>query len=294
MSIAQLTGVVLKNYNKFYYVQDSSLNIYECKPRGKLKDFILSGDRVMFTPLEDGRGLLESILPRVNQLYRPKVANVDTVLIVMAHTKPAPDLMLLDRLLFLVAYSRMEAYIVLNKCDLPLDETVRKIQNYYGRHGFTLFNTSVTNRTGIEQLLQAIAGKVAVFAGPSGVGKSSLLNAMLDSALVKTGDLSEKVGRGKHTTRHVELFPLTNGAVMVDTPGFSSLDLPRLRREELGDYYPDFQDYSTECRFGNCLHHREIECGVKQAVRDREIADFRYNNYIHILEEVIANERCYR
>jgi ribosome biogenesis GTPase len=117
---------------------------------------------------------------------------------------------------------------------------------------------------------------------------------MLDSALVKTGDLSEKVGRGKHTTRHVELFPLTNGAVMVDTPGFSSLDLPRLRREELGDYYPDFQDYSTECRFGNCLHHREIECGVKQAVRDREIADFRYNNYIHILEEVIANERCYR
>jgi ribosome biogenesis GTPase len=294
MSLAQIAGLVLKNYNKFYYVQDSNLNIYECKPRGKLKDFILSGDRVLFTPLEDGKGLLESIIPRVNQLYRPKVANVDAVLIVMAHNKPSPDMMLLDRLLFLVAYSHMEAYIILNKCDLPKDEPVRQIENYNTRHGFTVIQTSVKNRTGIDTLLQAIANKVAVFAGPSGVGKSSLLNSMLDSAMMKTGELSEKAGRGKHTTRHVELFSLTNGAVIVDTPGFSSLDLPHLRREELDDYYPDFQEFGTECRFGDCLHYRETDCGVKRAVLTKEIADFRYDNYVHILEEVMANERCYR
>lgn len=294
MSAAQLAGLVLKNYNKFYYVQDSNLNIYECKPRGRLKDFVLSGDRVLFTPLENGKGLLESILPRVNQLYRPKVANVDTVLIVMAHNKPAPDPMLLDRLLFLVAYSGMEAYIVLNKCDLPVDEPVRQIEYYYTGHGFTLFKTSVTNRTGIDKLLRAIANKTAVFAGPSGVGKSSLLNAMLDSALVKTGALSEKIGRGKHTTRHVELFPLNNGAVIVDTPGFSSLDLPRLRREQVADFYPDFQDFKSACRFADCLHYKENDCGVKDAVNNNEIALFRYDNYVHILEEVMQNERCYR
>lgn len=294
MSVAQLAGLVLKNYNKFYYVQDSNLNIYECKPRGKLKEFILSGDRVLFTPLENGKGSLEGILPRVNQLYRPKVANVDAVIIVMAHNKPAPDIMLLDRLLFLVAYSRMDACIVLNKCDLPADEPITQIENYYAGCGFALFKTSVANRTGIDKLLHAIAHKTAVFAGPSGVGKSSLLNAMLDSGMVQTGELSEKIGRGKHTTRHVELFPLTNGAVIVDTPGFSSLDLPRMRREEVADYYPDFLAFESECRFANCLHYKENDCGVKNAVNKNEIALFRYDNYVHILEEVMQNERCYR
>jgi ribosome biogenesis GTPase len=293
MSAAQIAGLVLKNYNKFYYVQDANLDIYECKPRGKLKEFIISGDRVVFTPLPDYKGVLEKRLPRTNELYRPKIANVDTVLIVMAYDRPAPDLMLLDRLLFLVNYNHMEAVIVLNKCDLPADERINQIKSYYNRHGFLLFDTSVHTQTGIDDLVNVLEGKVGVFAGPSGVGKSSLLNGMLVTAQVKTGDVSEKIGRGKHTTRHVEMFPLANGAVIVDTPGFSSLDLPRLRREELDDYYPDFQEYQDGCRFSNCLHYRENDCRIKRAVSDGEIAEFRYNNYVHILEEVMANERCY-
>jgi ribosome biogenesis GTPase len=294
MSLAQRTGLVLKNYNKFYYVQDVNLQVYECKPRGKLKDFILSGDRVLFSVTEDGKGILESILPRTNQLTRPKVANVDIVLIVMAHQKPVPDMMLLDRLLFLAAYNGTEPYIVLNKCDLPEDAPIKQIQDYYANHGFKVFRTSVKNKTGIDLLLQSIQNKVAVFAGPSGVGKSSLLNSILDSAMVATGELSEKAGRGKHTTRHVEMFPLTNGAVIVDTPGFSSLDLPRIRREELVNYYPDFTEFALQCRFGNCLHYKEVDCGVKNAVVNKEIIEVRYENYVYMLEEVIANERCYR
>lgn len=293
MSTAQMRGLVLKNYNSFYYVQNSEREIYECKTRGKLKEKIYTGDYVMFSPLEHQKGVVEKRLPRRNELYRPRIANVDAVLIVMAHDKPAPNLMLLDRLLFLVAYNNMKPYIVLNKSDLTRDERADCINSYYAHHGFAFFSTSVRDKTGIKDLLQALAGKVAVFAGPSGVGKSSLLNAMLDEAVVKTGELSDKIGRGKHTTRHVELFPLANGALMADTPGFSVLDLPRIKREELTNYYPDFKDPSQECKFSNCLHYRENDCGVKNALKNQEISTFRYNNYVHILEEVIENERCY-
>ncbi|WP_054694638.1 ribosome small subunit-dependent GTPase A [Syntrophomonas palmitatica] len=286
-------GLVLKLYGGFYYVKDQPGVLYECKLRGKIKDQILVGDRVLFTATEEGQGVIESIQPRLNQLYRPKIANVDMVFIVMAHDRPAPSLALLDRLLFLVLYHNIVPCIVLNKCDLKEDRNTVRLREYYPSAGFDLISTSVTQDIGIEKILDLAAGRTAVLAGPSGSGKSSLINRLL-GVKTRTGEISEKIGRGKHTTRHVELFALPCGGLIADSPGFTILDLPGVESRELSDYYPDFQDHRTGCRFMDCLHHRENDCGVKRAVEAGQIADFRYQNYLVLLEEVMKNERCYR
>jgi len=286
-------GLVIKLYGGFYYVQNSRGLVYECRLRGKLREPVLGGDRVTITVLEEGRGILESILPRRNQLYRPRIANVDLALIVMANDRPAPSVALLDRLLFLSFYHKISPVIVLNKCDLPEDSRAANLRSYYPAAGFQFLATSVETGEGIERLSEIIDNQVAVLAGPSGRGKSSLLN-LLVAAHTKTGQVSEKIGRGRHTTRHVELFPLTGGGLLADSPGFSVLDLPQMDSRDLADYYPDFIEYTADCRFDDCLHYRENECGVKKAYAEGKIADFRYQNYVVMLEEVMKNERCYR
>ncbi|MEA4924369.1 MAG: ribosome small subunit-dependent GTPase A [Syntrophomonadaceae bacterium] len=292
MTLMQAEGMVIKNYSGFYYVQDKQDDIYECKVRGKLKEKLLSGDRVVFTPLENQKGILEKVLKRDNQLYRPRVANVTRVLIVMAYDQPQPDLMLLDRLLFLALYNRITPCIVLNKCDLAADESANRILSYYPAY-FEVFQTSARQNLGLENLSSAITGEVAVLAGPSGTGKSSLLKLLTGRTEVRTGEVSAKIGRGRHTTRHVELFSLPQGGWVVDTPGFSVLDLPEIRREETVQYFPDFSGYADACKFGDCLHYRETECGVKTAVEEKKLLDSRYQNYLNMLEEIIAKERCY-
>lgn len=294
MGEERVEGLVLKKYSGFYYVQDDEQNIFECKLRGKLKTPVLSGDRALIMPLGDGKGILEEVLPRANELYRPRIANVDTVLIVMASGRPAPSLTLLDRLLFLTLYNKLTPNIVLNKCDLEADPKARMIQDYYPQAGINLINTSAITGTGIEQMKLAIKGKIAVLAGPSGVGKSSLLNALLAGSQVKTQEVSQKIGRGKHTTRHVELYSLYSGGWVADTPGFSILDMPELKSPELGKYFPDFAQYLDDCRFRNCLHFKEKDCEVKRMVEQGVIADFRYQNYLGMLEELMVNERCYK
>ncbi|MDD3267706.1 MAG: ribosome small subunit-dependent GTPase A [Syntrophomonadaceae bacterium] len=294
MSEKRVEGLILKKYSGFYYVQDDQQNIFECKLRGKLKSLVLSGDRAIILPLEDGKGILEEVLPRENELYRPRIANVNTVLIVMASGRPSPSMVLLDRLLFLSFYNNLVPYIILNKCDLEADPKARLIQDYYPRAGINLINTSVIMGTGIEALKKAIKGKIAVLAGPSGVGKSSLLNTLLAGSQVKTQEVSQKIGRGKHTTRHVELFPLDSGGWVADTPGFSVLDMPELKSPELGKYFPDFAPYFSDCRFRNCLHFKENDCEVKRMVEQGAIAQFRYQNYLSMLEELMENERCYK
>lgn len=293
MTVNQVEGLILKKYSGFYYVQDEQKNIYECKLRGKIKGQVLSGDKVELTRLGNNKGILEKVLPRKNELYRPRVANVNVVLIVMANDKPAPSLVLLDRLLFLAEYNNLEPFIILNKCDLPESEKALLL-NYYSKAGFNVTRTSVKKPAGIDELKDITAGKITVFAGPSGVGKSSLLNALLNEVNVKTQEVSKKIGRGKHTTRHVELYPLESGGWIADTPGFSILDMPNLDSHELAGYFPDFSDFTGECRFYNCLHYKEKECGVKKAVEQGIIAEFRYQNYVTMLEEVMKNERCYR
>ncbi|PKM77741.1 MAG: ribosome small subunit-dependent GTPase A [Firmicutes bacterium HGW-Firmicutes-15] len=292
MTVTQEQGLVLKNYGGFYYVQDHKSNIYECKLRGKVKQKILSGDRVMFTPLEIGQGILEKVLPRDNELNRPWVANVTLVLIVMACDKPKPDLVLLDRLLFLAEFNRITPYIILNKCDLAPDEQTSMILNYYPA-SFKVIQTSAKQNIGMETLSDNVAGEIAVFAGPSGTGKSSMLKYLTGEVNVRTQEVSSKIGRGKHTTRHSELYPLPRGGWIVDTPGFSVMDMPVLRREELRNYFPDFDAFSHICKFDNCLHYRENECGIKTAVEEQKILLSRYHNYIAMLEETMEKERSY-
>lgn len=292
MSAVQVEGLILKNYAGFYYVQDQVLNVHECKVRGKLKEKILSGDRVLFTKLEDGKGIIENVLPRENQLYRPKVANVSLVLIVMAYDRPKPSLSLLDRLLVLAEFSRLMPCIVLNKCDLQPTREVDDILDYYPQAGFTVIPISARKQIGTEQLRERVKGEIAVLAGPSGSGKSTILNT-LTSRDMPTQEVSQKIGRGRHTTRHVELYPMEIGAWLVDTPGFSILDLPRMRREELTRHFPDFTAYTDNCRFADCLHLKETECGVKEAVQAKKILASRYENYLTMLEEVMESERCY-
>lgn len=294
MTNGGVEGLVLKNYGGFYYVQDAKLDIYECQLRGKIKQAVLTGDKVIFTPLEQGRGILETVQPRRNELIRPRIANVDLLLIVMANNKPAPSLSLLDSLLVNASYNGLIPYIILNKIDLPEDENAAIISRYYPKKGFNLIRSSVRNNIGIDSIKEAINNRIAVLAGPSGTGKSSLLNLLVEGASIRTQDVSEKIGRGRHTTRHVELYPLSSGGWIADTPGFSVLNPPDMESRQLAWHFPDFQEFSSACRFGDCLHYREKDCAVKQAVGDNVIAEFRYRNYVALLEELIKNERCYR
>lgn len=294
MTNGGVEGLVLKNYGGFYYVQDSFGDIYECKLRGKIKQAVLTGDKVLFTPLEQGQGILETVQPRRNELQRPRIANVDLLLIVMAHTQPAPSLVLLDRLLVNASCKELTPYIILNKMDLPEDENASIITAYYPIKGFNLIKGSVRNNIGIDSIKEVIANRIAVLAGPSGSGKSSLLNLLVEGAGIKTQDVSKKIGRGRHTTRHVELYPLSSGGWIADTPGFSVLDPPDMESHELAFHFPEFYDFSIECRFGDCLHYGEKDCAVKEAVKENIIAEFRYRNYLTLLEELIKNERCYR
>ncbi len=292
MPLEPTVGLVIKNYSGFYYVQDLEGTIHTCKVRGKVKEKLLSGDRVLFTPLEFGQGILEKVMPRKNELYRPRVANISRVLVVMASDQPKPDLTLLDRLLFLAEYNHIQPSIVINKCDLDRHENTVQILAYYPRI-YQVFETSARYDIGIKNLTEAITGEIAVLAGPSGVGKSRLLQKLTGQSTIRTGSISTKIGRGKHTTRHVELFQLPLGGWIVDTPGFSVLDMPSMRREDLSAYFPDFADYSLECRFSNCIHYHEKDCRVKSAVEENQILKSRYRNYVSMLEEIMEKERIY-
>ncbi|MEQ8173635.1 MAG: ribosome small subunit-dependent GTPase A [Syntrophomonadaceae bacterium] len=294
MPQARVEGLVLKKYSGFYYVQDQDKNLYQCRLRGKIKDLVTTGDRVMISPLESGSGILETVLPRSSELYRPRIANVTLVLIVLACNQPAPSTVLLDRLLVLTMHKGLRPCLVLNKSDLEPDNNAQLITDHYPRAGFTVIKTSALDCTGVDFLKEQIQDEIAVFAGPSGTGKSSLLNQLVGGGYAATGELSDKIGRGKHTTRHVELFPLPSGGWLADTPGFSMLDLPDISSRELGKLYPDFEELSRDCRFSNCLHARETDCAVREAVATGQIPDFRYNNYLNLLAEVMEKERCYK
>lgn len=294
MPQARVEGLVFKKYSGFYYVQDQDKNMYQCRLRGKIKDLVTTGDRVMVSPLDSGSGILEEVLPRHSELYRPRIANVTMVLIVLACNQPAPSTVLLDRLLVLSIHQGLKPCLVLNKSDLKPDGSALLIDEYYPKAGFTVIKTSALDCTGVDLLKALIKDEIAVFAGPSGAGKSSLLNQMVGMGFAATGELSGKIGQGKHTTRHVELYPLPDGGWLADTPGFSMLDLPAVNSRELGDLYPDFEDLSRYCRFSDCLHAREANCAVREAVNAGQIPDFRYNNYLNLLAEVIDKERCYK
>lgn len=286
-----MKGKIIKGIAGFYYVHDGRSKIYECKAKGVFRNRNIKplvGDDVEFMVLDEkeGTGNIDAILPRKNKLIRPAVSNVDQAVVVFAVTEPLPNLNLLDRFLVMMERQEIPVIICFNKIDLSGGKEIEELRAIYGPAGYTLHFISTYEAAGLEKLHELIAGKTTVLAGPSGVGKSSITNFLQPEARMETGVVSEKIKRGKHTTRHSELFFVENGTYMMDTPGFSSMYIEDLEPNELKDYFPEFSEYEEECRFLGCIHVGEKVCGVKTAVADGKISRSRYDNYLLLYQEL--------
>jgi ribosome biogenesis GTPase len=253
---------------------------------------VLPGDRVIFNILDDKQAVIEKIIPRKNEFIRPSVVNVDQLLIVAAVKKPNPDFFLIDKLTLLAKNNKLKPVIIFNKIDF-----VNNLPDYieeYKKIGFEIICTSVKENIGINNLKSKLESKLSVLAGVSGVGKSSLLNTISKNICLKTGEISQKLKRGKHTTKHVELIVLDNGGLVADTPGFSKIDIPNnIKKEDLSLFFPEISSLRNYCKFSSCLHNKEPQCAVKEAVENKTIPEWRYRNYLRLLEEIIKKERSY-
>ena len=280
-------GTIIKALSGFYYVHCAG-QIYTCRARGKFRHGKLSplvGDRVRFTELEQQTGALDEVLPRVNQFVRPAVANVDQLVIIVSQAIPVTDPFLIDRIITVAASRGCDCVVCINKCDL---DTGKELFDTYQAAGYPTVRVSAETGEGIDQLRRLITGKVSAFTGNSGVGKSSILNALSPSFALDTGEVSEKLGRGRHTTRHVELFALDACTLIADTPGFSSFDADGsdlCSKEELADFFPEFSRHTDACRFPDCAHLKGKGCGVLEAVARGEIAPSRHTSYVRLYEQ---------
>lgn len=296
-----MTGKIIKAIAGFYYVHTEEGRLYACRARGLFrKDGIkpLVGDNVRIEVLaetaEGGEGSVVEILPRRNLLLRPAVANVDQALVVFAVREPDPNLNLLDRFLISMERQQIPAIICFNKADLDRDGLLAHDEEVYRKAGYEVISCCTFSPDVMAQINRLLAGRTTVLAGPSGVGKSSLTNLIHGEQRMEVGALSEKIKRGKQTTRHTELFSLEpSGTYLLDTPGFTSLTLPGLSAEAVKAYFPEFDKAAGNCRFSGCVHVREPErcCGVKQAVAAGRIFRERYENYLQIYEEQKELER---
>lgn len=289
------SGRIIKGIGGFYYV-DVKGEIFECRARGlfrKKKITPVVGDNVQIEILDyDNKlGVLEVINERYNELIRPSVSNIDQAIVVFAVTQPDPHLSLLDRFLVLAESQKLKIIICLNKVDLLNREKYDQLVEIYCSAGYKVILTSCKEDLGISDLRDELKGNVSVFAGPSGVGKSTLLNTIQPGLALQTGEISMKISRGKHTTRHAELISVGENSWVVDTPGFSSLNMDFMSEEELADHFPEFVSCADDCRFNSCRHINEPDCSVKDAVSKGEISQNRYNSYIQFIDEIRKNRR---
>ncbi|MGG3800187.1 ribosome small subunit-dependent GTPase A [Metabacillus fastidiosus] len=286
-------GKIVKALSGFYYVkEDENGRFVQCRGRGvfrKNKITPLVGDEVVFQAENDTEGYILEVLERKNELVRPPISNVDQAILVFSAVEPDFSTTLLDRFLVLIEANDIEPMIVISKIDLISSEEVRQeVESFakdYEKAGYTVLLTSTLDTSGVDKLMPYLEEKISVIAGQSGVGKSSLLNMLRPELSLKTDDISSHLGRGKHTTRHVELIPFGSGFV-ADTPGFSSLDFTDIEAEELTYCFPEMRKLSADCKFRGCTHVSEPKCAVKLAVEDEEIARYRYDHYLSFLEEI--------
>lgn len=290
-----MQGRIIKGVGGLYEVYTAE-GIFSCKAKGIFrKNHIkpLVGDKVCIEVFkdEDNCGQINEILPRFEELIRPNVANVDQALIIFALKDPEPNFVTLDKMILQYKSQGLPVSICFNKDDLADDVAATQAVQDYRNCGHKVFLTSAKNMVGIDEVKDALTGKTTTVAGPSGVGKSSMINCLCKESVAQTGDISQKLSRGKHTTRHSEIIPIDENTFIIDTPGFSSFDLFNIKAEEIGDYYDEFESYN-KCRFTPCSHTHEPECGVKEAVEKGLVSKRRYENYVHIFKEV-TNLRRY-
>ena len=290
-----MQGRIVKGIAGFYYVVTED-GIFECRAKGifrnqKVKPLV--GDLVELEVLsqEEKEGSVISILPRKSELIRPAVANVDQALVIFAMDNPKPNFMLLDRFLIMMEREGVPAVICFNKKDLATMEELEFLCETYQSCGYQVILSSALKGEGLAEIEEVLQGKTTVVAGPSGVGKSSLTNSLQEEVEMETGEISRKLKRGKHTTRHAQIIPVAQDTFLVDTPGFSSLYIENMEEQELKDYFPEFRRYEGQCRFQGCRHIHEPGCAVKEALENNEISRLRYEDYLELHQELKEKRR---
>lgn len=286
-----MTGKIIKGIAGEYFVHVPNKGIYRCKAKGIFRHKNvkpLVGDNVQLDVLsqEDMTGNITDVCVRKNQLIRPAVANIDQTLVVFAAKSPAPNRNLLDRFLVMMESQSIDTVLCFNKIDLVDDREIYDMRDTYQKAGYKVIFISVKNNQGIDEVEAILKGKTTSLAGPSGVGKSSLLNRLVPEAVMETGDISRKIERGKHTTRHSEIFSMDGDTYLMDTPGFSSVYTCECEKEELKCYFPEIYHYEGQCRFNGCVHINEPDCAVKEAVEQGAIGNSRYENYVSFYNEI--------
>ena len=291
-----MQGKIIKGIAGFYYIYAENDEVYECKAKGifrKDNRKPLVGDNVEIEVLDEQEkeGSVTAILPRKNPLIRPAVANVDQAFVIFAMENPKPNFMLLDRFLIMMEKENVPAVICFNKKDLATEEELEFLYETYKSCGYQVILSSTFNGEGLEEIREILKGKTTVVAGPSGVGKSSITNALQENVQMETGEISKKLKRGKHTTRHSQVIPVGKDTYLMDTPGFSSLYLTDIEEQELKDYFPEFREYEDQCRFQGCRHIHEPGCAVKEALNNHKISSLRYEDYLGLHEEIKEKRR---
>lgn len=292
-----MQGRIIKGIAGFYYVKCCDRNIYECKAKGIFRKDgrkPLVGDEVLMDVIDEKErlGNITELLERRNELVRPAVANIDQALVIFAAASPKPNLGLLDRFLIQMEYKGIETVVCFNKEDLVQEEERERLRSIYRNAGYQVLFISALHQEGIEQLEEVLKGKVTTVAGPSGVGKSTLVNCLQKEIVMETGEISVKIARGKHTTRHSQLMEIDRDTYIFDTPGFSSLSVSELLPEELQSCFPEFRKYEGQCRFLGCAHIHEPGCGVKEALAAGAVSRERYEDYVNLYAEC-KNRRRY-